>query len=260
VAATGGHSMASNVTQLERGLPFGRRITFFRNLFTTSNERIPRFQGTQCADVINNVIYDWGIRAGHGNPRSLNMVANLFRSGPDTVSHRFWVAQHSDVAPRLFDGAVWLADNVADGFAVGGPAGDVSVFANAPACPLSIEPEQPRTIYDAILAAVGASRPVRDPVDLRIISNVRERRGGFRNGEGQAAPNPDWPDLAPAQPEADVDADGMPDSWEVQAFGSLDRGDPLDSSGDADGDGWTDLEEWLNDTDPNRTDAVIAPG
>mmetsp|Transcript_11967 Transcript_11967/g.38076 ORF Transcript_11967/g.38076 Transcript_11967/m.38076 type:complete len:418 (-) Transcript_11967:48-1301(-) len=40
---------------------------------------------------------------------------------------------------------------------------------------------------------------------------------------------------------ADADKDGMPDVWELATFGTLDR----DGKGDADSDGYTDLEEYL---------------
>ncbi|BFP40459.1 pectate lyase [Flavobacteriaceae bacterium GF1] len=40
----------------------------------------------------------------------------------------------------------------------------------------------------------------------------------------------------------DADVDGMPDIWEMMTFGSLSR----NGTGDLDGDGYTDLEEYLN--------------
>ena len=43
----------------------------------------------------------------------------------------------------------------------------------------------------------------------------------------------------------DTDKDGMPDAWEIAKFGDLNR----DGKGDADGDGYTDLEEFLNQVD-----------
>ena len=42
----------------------------------------------------------------------------------------------------------------------------------------------------------------------------------------------------------------MPDAWEMQHFGSLDR----DGTGDFDGDGIKDLQEYLRGTDPTKKD------
>lgn len=44
----------------------------------------------------------------------------------------------------------------------------------------------------------------------------------------------------------DTDKDGLPDDWEMQYFGSLSQ----DGTGDFDGDGYSDLEEYENSTDP----------
>lgn len=44
----------------------------------------------------------------------------------------------------------------------------------------------------------------------------------------------------------DNDADGMPDAWEYSYFGNVSR----NGSGDFDGDGYTDLQEFQNKTDP----------
>ena len=44
----------------------------------------------------------------------------------------------------------------------------------------------------------------------------------------------------------DTDGDGMPDAWEMDHFGTLER----DGTGDFDGDGISDLEEYLHGSDP----------
>jgi hypothetical protein len=49
---------------------------------------------------------------------------------------------------------------------------------------------------------------------------------------------------------SDTDHDGMADNWELTHFGTLAWGSVSDSSSDFDGDGYTDLEEYLNGTNP----------
>jgi len=51
-------------------------------------------------------------------------------------------------------------------------------------------------------------------------------------------------------PANDTDGDGMPDDWEMRHFGDLSR----DGRGDFDGDGISDLDEYLNGGDPTRID------
>ncbi len=54
---------------------------------------------------------------------------------------------------------------------------------------------------------------------------------------------------------ADMDADGLRDSWENDNFGNLDEG----PDGDPDGDGLTNLAEQSGGTDPNVADTVDVP-
>ena len=53
----------------------------------------------------------------------------------------------------------------------------------------------------------------------------------------------------------DTDGDGMPDDWEMEHFGTLNR----DGTGDFDGDGISDLNEYLNGTDPASSNAPTVP-
>ena len=62
------------------------------------------------------------------------------------------------------------------------------------------------------------------------------------------------------QVSADFDGDGLPDLWERQYFGNLGTADshlrqPDGVDTDSDGDGWTDLEEYANGTDPTKVNA-----
>ena len=54
----------------------------------------------------------------------------------------------------------------------------------------------------------------------------------------------------PAPPRADLDADGLPDEWELQYFGSLTQG----PGGDLDVDGLTNLGEYQRGTNPTLGD------
>ncbi|MFT5108801.1 MAG: hypothetical protein ACI9UA_004445 [Pseudoalteromonas tetraodonis] len=55
-------------------------------------------------------------------------------------------------------------------------------------------------------------------------------------------------------PGADADRDGMPDSWEYLYSDDITA---AESGGDADGDGATNLEEFVADTDPTNRSSVL---
>jgi len=56
----------------------------------------------------------------------------------------------------------------------------------------------------------------------------------------------DAPPILPPDQDADADADGLPDSWEMQYFGNLNE----NANGDYDGDNATNYEEYVAGTDP----------
>ena len=99
--------------------------------------------------------------------------------------------------------------------------------------------------YEAVLADAGATRPARDAVDLRVVSQVTNGTGAVIDSPAQVG---GWPALAAGTAPADSDHDGMPDAWEGTY--SLDPLSPADGPEDADQDGYTNLEEHLNATHP----------
>jgi hypothetical protein len=101
---------------------------------------------------------------------------------------------------------------------------------------------------EGVLSMAGASLPRRDSVDARIISEVREHRGSIIDSQQQVG---GWPDLKSIAAPKDSDGDGMPDEWE-RRFG-LNPTDPSDANLDKDHDGYTNIEEYLNGTDPKRS-------
>ena len=87
------------------------------------------------------------------------------------------------------------------------------------------------------LHAVGYSDSVIEGITAMvskgIISNI-EQVGGYPAYEGMPYP--------------DADGDGMPDAWETK-YG-LNPYHSLDASGDLNGDGYTNIEDFLNGLDP----------
>jgi pectate lyase len=102
-----------------------------------------------------------------------------------------------------------------------------------------------RAAYDQVLDSVGATLPLRDAVDARVVADVKANRTRVVVDPGDVG---GWPDLAAGTPAPDSDNDGMPDAWE-QRF----RFDPsiaADGAEDADADGYTNVEEFLNGSEP----------
>ena len=102
-----------------------------------------------------------------------------------------------------------------------------------------------------MLTRAGASLPKRDPVDARIIEEVRSGTvmygGEYGPGMGiidSQSTVGGWPVLESVSAPQDQDHDGMPDAWEMAQ--GLDPADPSDRNADSNGDGYTNLERYLN--------------
>jgi pectate lyase len=270
VSDQGGHSMSMNISELNSpNHPV--RITIHHNLITTSCGRNPRVIGGENIDLVNNVIYNWRDSASQGNPRSLNMINNLYIKGPmSTKPGRLfaWLPK-IESGGTLRSGSVFESGNITEGFSEirGEPA---SVYASARFDPYSLDwEEDPWAAYENILVEVGANLQVadqagnfierRDSVDERILQNLINRTGVFLNGQGHNGedgfPEISWPTLADGPAADDQDGDGLPDDWEAHYFGNIQSGSALDTSGDLDGDGYTDLEEYLYGMDPTGSTA-----
>jgi pectate lyase len=242
--AQNGHSLGLNITQLSTSA-WPRRITLHHNLLTTADHRMPQVMGGELVDIVNNVIYNWGTSAAHGNPRSLNLVNNIFIKGPLTKSLLAWETRTNPENPTLRPGSVYERGNVTEGFSTvrGNPQ---TVYATARFAPYSLGAEQSaQEAYNRVVQDAGANLPVRDSVDQRIINNLKQRSGSFMNGSDLV-----WPALASGPVPADTDQDDLPDSWEQSQFGSLSNG----TASNPDGDGYTNVEEYINGSNPKTAD------
>jgi pectate lyase len=260
-----GHSMAMNITELSSSY-HPTRITVHHNLLTTASDRNPRVIGGENIDIVNNVIYNWRNSPSQGNPRSLNLIKNFYIKGPMSNKSSSLVAwdPRVEAGGTLRTGTVFESGNLTEGFTTvrGGAS---NVYAKALFSPYSITAEDsPQDAYNKIVNDAGADLQVsgadgkliviRDSVDQRIINNLVTRTGTFFNGVNANGvggfPSIAWPTLMAGTPAADSDNDGMPDAWEGLYFGNISRGSSTDSNADLDSDGYTDLEEYLNQTNP----------
>lgn len=95
--------------------------------------------------------------------------------------------------------------------------------------------------YEDVLNNAGATLPSRDSADARVVSQVRNRSGSIIDSPSQVG---GWPALANGTPLTDSDHDGMPDSYETQ--NGFNPNNAADGAQDSNGDGYTNLEDYLN--------------
>jgi hypothetical protein len=124
----------------------------------------------------------------------------------------------------------------------------------SPAAAPAVTTTDALTAYLAVLNRAGNSRALdcagnwvrrRDAIDTRIVNEVKNGAGHIIDDPSQVG---GWIKPAPGTPCTDSDHDGMPDTWELK-YG-LNSSSAADGPVDLDGDGYTNLEEYLNGTDP----------
>jgi pectate lyase len=236
-------------------------VSWHHNLWAHNNARNPRLGDDYgrppypTFDVRNNVVYDYGeIASGlTQGVLKVNYVGNYIRPGPSSkATTPIHVGAPSDlsffICDNVFEGnSVLTADNSLffDPVTIDGKR-QVQTVAQAFVVQ-TVKTTSAQIAYESVLSNVGAWLPRRDSVDARIIAEVRSRGGSIIDSQQQVG---GWPELKSAVAPADSDADGMPDSWERQH--GLNPHNPADGSTDKDKDGYTNLEEYLNNTNPER--------
>lgn len=223
-------------------------ISFHHNLLAHNNDRNPQPTNPGRADIRNNVVYNYGENAAltsnsHGRPE-FNFIGNRYLPGPDTdrSEHELDVYGSTDLGWAFYVrgnlGPHRTSNDLPQARTVS-PEGRSSMVSR----PFATAPVTTTGAVKAtrqVLARAGATVPHRDAVDRRVVRDVRDRSGRIIDSPAQVG---GWPSLPAGTAPRDSDHDGMPDSWEK------DRGlrpNRDDSSGDQDGDGWTNVEEYLN--------------
>src|SRR5690606_16990353 len=100
--------------------------------------------------------------------------------------------------------------------------------------------------FELILNCAGAVLPRRDSVDARVVEEVRSGEATYGVGIVNSPQDVGgWPELRSEPAPADSDGDGMPDVWERER--GYDPNDAADGNEDFNRDGYTNLEDYLNE-------------
>jgi pectate lyase len=234
------------------------RCSVHHNLLAHCNSRNPRIQGGR-HDFINNVVYDWGWLTGtFSRDPEVNFIANDYKRGPSSLPLKA-ITEKADQLGKVYVKGNRSYERPNDSLPewdpiVNAPAAEhraLEPFAMAP-----IPTSTPEEAYHAVLDDAGATLPCRDPIDRRVVRDVRL-------GMGEKIDRPDevggYAPVIPGQAPPDTDGDGMPDDWERK--NGFDPEDPADGNADADHDGYTNVEaylQWLVERRLDRPNTVRA--
>jgi len=242
---------------------WGNGYTFAHNLYAHHYARLPRPGNYNdrdkdpngfILDFRNNVIYNWaGTCAGYNSDGSnntnsitkMNFVGNYYKSGINSKGN-FAFLEATTSAMAYFSGNCMNDSYPNDPWSLvvfkGFSDEQLKAYKQSEPIPFAqVATDDAITAYQRVLAEAGATLPKRDVVDIRIVNDVKNGTGRIINSQDEVGA---WPELKSTEPPRDSDQDGMPDDWEEQH--GFDSNNPADRNGDADEDGYTNLEEYLN--------------
>ncbi len=215
-------------------------------------------------DIFNNVVYNWGGRTTDGGAHEVNFVSNYYRPGPASSVFHGLKADYDNFPGKQ---QYYCKGNVMPGKfteneqnkacvqGYGTPQG-YSPWVNTAWFPSYAELHSAKDAFKNVLSDVGNTFPMFDDHDVRV---VKETLNGTTTYKGSKSGKLGLPDNEadvggyesyPSETRAsnwDTDKDGLPNWWENAEGLDPDSasGDFLESNTDFDGDGYTELEEYL---------------
>lgn len=213
-------------------------------------------------DIRNNVVFNWDHRTTDGGAMEVQFVANYYKPGPASrVFHVLKPERNHSFGPQNY----YVEGNVMEGHygsdeplagVVQPPGEELSAFVEArPFFEPYVTTHSASEAYENVLANVGCNVPTLDEHDQRIIAEVREGTTTYVGSKTGLPGIPDsqadvggWDDYNYPEvhrPEGwDTDHDGLPNHWETAQ--GLDPENGADGATDPDGDGFTNLEDYLD--------------
>jgi hypothetical protein len=202
------------------------KISYHHNLIAFHRSRSPRpgvkGDGIPLIDIRNNLMY----KGGRGytvetEPVRMNFIGNYHPDTPFKATANCYFYAKDNI------GQVYNGEPREQPYSV--------------AHVTTTSPERAR---EEILKNAGATLPVRDKVDQRVVDWVIAGKGGIIDSQQQVG---GWPVLHSTTPPPDSDNDGMPDEWEIRHQFDAET---ANHNNDPDHDGYTNIEEYLNQTNP----------
>jgi len=218
-------------------------------------------------DIVNNVVYNWATRTTDGGAKEVNFVNNYYK--PGAASSNFFALSMQHQATGLGMQRAYFTGNVMPGHFneitestgcrsqyYNGDTSSYQTFVSAPFFPSDVITQTATNGYKNVLSDVGANMPLFDDHDIRIVT---ETLNGTYSVVGSVSGLPGLPDNEadaggyenyPTSIRAtnwDSDHDGLPDWWEkLKGLNpNSPTGDFSDANADPDGDGYTNLDDYL---------------
>ncbi|PUV23553.1 MULTISPECIES: polysaccharide lyase [Sphingobacterium] len=274
----------------------GENCTFMRNLWANNAARNPSIGWNGLFNFYNNVVYNWVHRSIDGGDyqATYNIVNNYFKPGPATplsqpVSYRilkpesgrsklpYVVFGRAHVKGNIVEGNAKVTSNNWDGgIQLENKKGDAMTYEEAQPyfAAMNAKEEFPHAhfpvmtaqeTYGFVLDHAGATLPKRDPVDTRVIADVKNGKPvkllsnvklPEKDFEHRRLPKDSYKigiitDISQVggypvyqgKPYKDADNDGIPDDVEKQM--GLNPNDPSDSA-KITASGYANIELYLN--------------
>ncbi|WP_143150519.1 Ig-like domain-containing protein [Arenibacter nanhaiticus] len=248
-------------------------VSFIYNVVVDMPHRTPNVGGTGSFEVINNVIYNWRNRATNINQSAphLNHIANYYKRGRSTEQNS--VAANANKVQTSASALIYTRKNYYSGNVLKGLESENneviwSTFSGSNPVPSRyfVDTQFPligvpvpimnaTEAYSNVLADVGANKYIDDNGTVQLyldeydtikIFNIKNDISTKVYRDYSSWRIPSLPTNKRAN-NYDTDGDGMADAWELA--NGLDPNNPDDAAADRNNDGYTNLEDFLNQVD-----------
>lgn len=218
-------------------------------------------------DITNNVVYNWGSRTTDGGTKEVNFVNNYYKPGAGSKIFVAFSADNENTGTGMqqcyFNGNVMPGYFDENNQTIGrrstyknGATNTYDNFVGTPFFPSYVTTQSAKNAYKIVLSDVGCIQPEFDDHDQRIISETLNgtytyrgsvtNKPGFPDNESDVGGYESYPEIT-RDANWDTDQDGLPNWWEtiIGTNTNSGTGDFSDANADADLDGYTNLDKYL---------------